>query len=89
MIRIKSRVQIDGNKSCKKSREHSRNKSKWSCGTLARVLQGNKGAYFLKKWGIRRRPGMRRNAGNVILLKIPNTTTDASIAVANREERCC
>jgi len=46
-------------------------------------------SYFLIKWGIKRRPGIRRNAGKVMRLKIPNTTTKARMAVAKEFDLCC
>jgi hypothetical protein len=46
-------------------------------------------SYFLIKWGIIRSPGIIRKAGKVIRLKIPKTTTNARIAEAKAEERCC
>jgi hypothetical protein len=46
-------------------------------------------SYFLMKWGINRSAGIIKNAGKVIRLKIPKTTTKARIADANAEDRCC
>ena len=45
--------------------------------------------YFLMKWGINRSAGIIKNAGKVIRLKIPKTTTKARIADANADDRCC
>jgi len=45
--------------------------------------------YFFAKWGIRRRAGIIKNAGNVILLKDPKTTRIASSPDANGDVRCC
>ena len=45
--------------------------------------------YFLMKWGINRIAGIIKNAGKVIRLKIPKTTTKARIADANADDRCC
>jgi hypothetical protein len=45
------------------------------------------GSYFLMKWGINRRPGIRRKAGKVIRLNIPKTTINARRAEATTEER--
>ena len=39
------------------------------------------------KWGIKRRPGIRRKAGKVIRLNIPKTTINARRAEATTEER--
>lgn len=46
-------------------------------------------SYFLVKWGIIRSPGIIKKAGKVIRLKIPKTTTNARIAEAKAEDRCC
>jgi hypothetical protein len=45
-------------------------------------------SYFRVKCGINRRPGINRNAGNVILLKTPKTTKNPKIPDANADERC-
>ena len=50
--------------------------------------EGKRDSYFLIKWGINRRPGMSRNAGNVIRLNMPKTTTNARIDEAKNEDRC-
>jgi len=42
--------------------------------------------YCLMKCGINRRPGIIRNAGNVIRLKMPKTTTSAKIAEVKAED---
>jgi hypothetical protein len=50
---------------------------------------GGRKSYFLRKWGIKRRPGMRRKAGKVMRLNMPKTTTKERIAHAKIEDRCC
>jgi hypothetical protein len=54
----------------------------------ADIINAAKARGFLKKSGIRRRPGISKNAGKVILLKTPNTTTPARMADENSEDRC-
>lgn len=45
--------------------------------------------YLFIKWGINRSPGISKKAGNVILLKTPNTATMPRIAEARTEEEVC
>jgi hypothetical protein len=46
-------------------------------------------SYFLMKWGISRSPGMKIQAGKVIRLNIPKTTTNAKSAEAMMEDCWC
>ena len=56
---------------------------------ISQFLQLDMVTYFLMRWGIRRRPGIIKNAGNVMRLNTPKTTTSASMEEVKTEERFC
>lgn len=82
-------VEVDGEEGGEEGGSYHGKKSKRSGGWLAVVFEGEGVMYFLTKWGIKRRPGIRRNAGKVIRLKIPKIITDARIAEAKELDLCC
>lgn len=89
LVGVEFRVDVDCDEGCEKSGQTQHYERKWSIILLASLCTvTTTNTYLLRKWGIKRRPGMKRNAGNVMRLKMPKTTKPPKSPDANMEDRC-